>query len=143
MTSSRFGLQLVAQRFDAGEFPALVDAHAGNGLLIFAHRAGRHRVNVRAVMPDIGARLVGEERMLLRKIAADDQHRFRGVQIVGRRQRVVPAGERIEERRQIAGAVMIDVLGAQPLPRELRQEEILFVGGVVRADDAEASRRAP
>ena len=32
---------------------------------------------------------------------------------------------------------MIDVLGAQSLAREFREEKILFVGGVVRPDDAE------
>ena len=50
-----FGLQLVAQRFDARQFPALLHANAGRGLLVLAHRTGGDGVNVRAVMADIGA----------------------------------------------------------------------------------------
>ena len=131
------GLQLVAQGFDAGDSPPFCDANAGDGLIVFANRTRRHRINVRVVMAEIGPRLEREERMLLREIGADHQHRLGGVEIAGGRQRVGLAGERVEQRRQIAGAVMIDILRAQALPRELRQEEILFVSGVIRADHAE------
>ena len=51
------------------------------------------------------------------------------------------AAQRIEQRHHIAGAVVIDVVRAQHLPRELLQIEILFVGGVVGADDAELAAR--
>ena len=42
---------------------------------------------------------------------------------------------------EIAGAVMIDVVGAEHFAGELLQPVILFVGGVVRADDAELAAR--
>ena len=87
-----FGLQLVSQRFHSGEFPALLDSDAGDGLAVFANRTRRHRINVRVVMPEVGACLEGKERVLLRKIRSDDQDSFCRIHIACRSQRVVLAG---------------------------------------------------
>ena len=63
------------------------DANAGRRVLVFAHRSRRHRVDVRLMMPVVGADLDSEQRMLLRQIGADDQHGLAFVQIADRRQR--------------------------------------------------------
>lgn len=130
-------LQFVAQGFDARQFPALLDTHAGHCLIVFADRTRRHRINVCAVMAEVGARLKGQEWVLLRQIRRHHQNGFRGVHVGGGGKRVAFAGECIEKSCQIAGAVMIDILSAEALPGELRQEEILFVGGVIGADHSE------
>ena len=45
--------------------------------------------------------------------------------------------QRRGESREVGGAVMVDVVGLQHHARELLQQVILFVGGAVRADDAD------
>ncbi len=55
---------------------------------LLADRAGSDSVDVRGMMPVVGADLEREERMLLRKIARDHQDGFAFVQIGRRGQRV-------------------------------------------------------
>ena len=63
-----FGFQLVAQRLDAGQFPARGDTNAGHGLLVFANRTRGDRIDVRVVMAHVRASLIRQKWMLLRKI---------------------------------------------------------------------------
>ena len=70
MTRSPSAFSLSRSGFDASDFPALLDADAGDGLIVFANRTRRHRINVRVVMAEVGARLEGQERVLLREIRA-------------------------------------------------------------------------
>src|SRR5581483_2018970 len=77
-----------------------------------------------------------QERMLLRKIRADHKERLAIVQIASCRQSVLLAAERVQKRRQIAGAMVIDVIRTQHLASKLLQEVIFFVGRVIRPDDA-------
>ncbi len=88
-----------------------------------------------------GANLEGEERLLDREIGADDQEGLALVEILRGGELTGCAAERVDERDDVARAVVIDVVGAEALARELLQIEILFVRGVVRADDAELADR--
>ena len=50
------------------------------------------------------------------------------------------AGQRRGESREVGGAMMVNVVGAQHQARELLQQVVLFVAGAVRADDADGGR---
>ena len=63
-------------------------ANHGRRVFILAHRAGRDRINMCGVMPEIRTRLEAQQRMLLGEIGADHQHGFRGIDVGGGRQRV-------------------------------------------------------
>ncbi len=131
------GFQAGAQRFERFEFPALAGSHTGGRVLIFAHGPSGDGVNVRLMMTVVGANLERKERLLDRKIGANDQHGLLLIEIRGSSQLARLAAERIEQRGHIAGSMVIDIAGAQRFTRELLQVVIFFVGGVVRSDDAE------
>ena len=88
-------------------------------------------------MAEVGAKLEREERMLLRQIARDHQDGLAVVKIGGGGQRVRFAAQRVQQRCDVAGAVVIDIVRAQNLAREVLQIIIFFVSGVVRADHGE------
>ena len=52
--------------------PALLHAHFADGLFVFANLTGGHCVNVGGMVAEVGSDLVGEQRVLLREIVADD-----------------------------------------------------------------------
>ncbi len=79
--------------------------------------------------------------MLLRQVAPHDEDRFALVQVGAGGQRVRPSIQRVQQRRNVAGPMMIDVVGPQHLARETLQVEIFFVAGVVGADHAELGPR--
>ena len=86
------------------------------GILVFAHRPGGHGIDVRLVMPVVGADLERKQRMLL----APDRLPMTRTAFVSYRSPTVASApvlplQRIEQRRDIAGAVMIDVVGAEHL----------------------------
>ena len=51
--------------------------------------------------------------------------------------RAFSPAQRIEERREVACPVMIDAVGVQHFAGEALQVVVFFVGGVIRADDAD------
>jgi hypothetical protein len=53
------------------------------------------------------------------------------VEIRHRSQLVRLAAQRIEQAHHVAGAMVVDVVGLEHLPRELLEVVILLVGGVV------------
>ena len=73
---------------------------------------------------------------------ADQQNGIRVVEVRHRGERVLGAAapSAASEAGVVAGAVMIDVVRAERGARELLQQIIFFVGGVVRADHAERVR---
>ena len=58
-------------------------------------------------------------------------------------ERVGPTAHQVQKRDEVAGAVVIDVAGAQSLAREVLQVEVLFVRCAVGTDDAEAAAARP
>jgi hypothetical protein len=75
--------------------------------------------------------------MLLREVAGDDQHGFRGVEIFEGGKLAGLAAQRVDQRNNVAGAVVIDAVGAQRRAGELLQQIVLFVGRTRGADDTE------
>ena len=91
------------------------------------------------MMPVVGANLIAEQGCSQREIGAEHQDGLALVKIADRRQFRSLAAERVEQGDHVAGAVVIDVVGLEHLARELLQVEVLFVGGVVGTDHAEAA----
>src|SRR5205809_1098085 len=89
------------------------------------------------MMPVIGANLEREERMFLSKVGADDEYSLSVVQIRRRGQGAGIAAQRLEQGRDVARAMMIDVPGTQPQAGEFLQIKILFVGGARGSDHSE------
>ena len=96
----------------------------------------RH-VQLGAMQANVAANLPGQQRMLLGRIVADQQDRRRVEHVAHRGRGVWLAGQRRSESREVGGAMMVDVVGAQHQARELLQQVILFVAGAVGADHAD------
>ena len=92
-------------------------------------------VEMRAVQADAGANLPGESRMLLGGIVAEEQNGRRTGEVAERSFGF--AAERGGKGRIVRGAVMVDVIGGEDGAGELLEEIRFFVGGPVRADDAD------
>ena len=86
---------------------------------------------------NVVANLPGQQRMLLRRIVADQQDRGRVIDIAHAGSRAGFAGERRGESRKIGRTVVVDVVGLQHHARELLQQIALFIGGSRRADHAD------
>ena len=87
-------------------------------------------------MPVVGANLEGQERLLEGQVGADYQHGFLLVQVRGGGQLAGFSTQSVQQARNIAAAMVIDIARPEHLSRELLQVEILLVGGVVGADHA-------
>ena len=97
-------------------------------------------VQLGAMQPYVVADLPRQQRMLIRRIVADQQDRWRLEDLAhARRFRVIP-GEGLGERRIIRRAVMVDIIGSQHQTRELLKQIILFVRGAVGTDNADCIR---
>ncbi len=88
---------------------------------------GIHHVELGAMQPHVGANLPCQQRMLVRRIVADQQDRRRIADIAHRCRRVRLSRQRRGESREVGGAMVVDVVRAQHQPRELLQQVVLFV----------------
>ena len=93
---------------------------------------------MRLVVTVVGANLEGKQRVFQRQVGTEHQDGLLLVQVVHRAELAGLAAQRIQQAGDIAGAVVVDVVGLEDFARELLQVEVLFVAGVVGADDAEA-----
>ncbi len=87
-----------------------------------------------------GANLPGHQRILFAGIVAHQQEGRRRGQIAHASQRSAPGGTARASSSHagvIGGAVMIDVVGADGRASDASEQIVLFVGGAVRADDAD------
>ena len=93
------------------------------------------------MVANAGANLPGNERILLRDVVADEQHRGRVVDVRHRRERIFRVRpESGGEAGVIGRAVMVDVVGAERDAREAVQQVVFFVGGVIRSDHGDRGR---
>ena len=89
-------------------------------------------------MADAGANLPGHQRILIGGIVAHQQHGFRFVQLFHRQHRIASAiAESGHQAGEIRGAMMVHVVGAERGAGHALEQIIFFVGGAVRADEAE------
>src|SRR5439155_26819980 len=72
-----------------------------------------------------------------RELGADDQDGFLVVEIDRSRERRGLGTHGVKQADDIAGAVVVDVVGPEGLAGELLEIEILLVGGSRRSDDSE------
>jgi hypothetical protein len=86
-------------------------------------------VEPRLVQADVGADLPGEQRMLVGRVVADEQHRRRAEDVAHRRRRAVLPVQCGGQSREVGGAVVVDVVGAEHHARELLQQVGFFVRG--------------
>ncbi len=80
--------------------------------------------------------------MFVGRIAADQQDRRRLRDIAQACSLAFVSRQRARKRNVIGRALVIDVVGSEHRARKLLQQVILFVGGVVRADDADGGAAA-
>src|SRR5271165_6579624 len=93
-----------------------------------------------AMQSDVGTDLPCQQGMLFGGIIADQQNGRRVLYVAHGRRCVRFSCKRRGKGREVGGAVVIDVVGAQHQPRKLLQQVVLFVAGAVRTDDADRSR---
>ena len=87
-------------------------------------------------MPDSAANLPAHERILVRRVVPNQQHRLRLIQLLHRQQGI--AGAIAQRRYQacvIRRAVMVDVVRSKRRARQPLQQVILFVRCPVRTDE--------
>ena len=126
------GEELHEAAFGAGR-----DLREGRRLAAQLDRIRIRHVELGAMQANVAANLPGQQRMLVGRIVADQQDRRRVGDVAHRSRCVWLARQRRGEGREVGGAVVVDVVGAQHQPRELLQQVIFFVAGVVGADDAD------
>src|SRR4029077_6916037 len=84
------------------------------------------------------ANLPRDQRILVGRVIADQQHRFGLVQLVHRKQGIVGVfAERGQQAGVVGGAVMINVGGAECFARQLLEQIVFFVWGAIGADEAD------
>ncbi len=89
-----------------------------------------------AIEAHAGAEEPGQERMLVRRIAANKQDRAALGNVAQACGFAGVACECARERRVIRSPLVVDIVGAKNRPRKLLQQVVLFVRGAVGADDA-------
>src|SRR5689334_20118250 len=88
-------------------------------------------------MTDAAADLPGHQRILIRKIVADNQHRFGLIQLLHGEKGIGGAiAEGGDKSRVVGGAVMVNVISAESCARQALEQVVFFVRSAVRADEA-------
>src|SRR5882762_6921884 len=94
-----------------------------------------------AEVADAGANLPSGERILVGRVVADEKNRFGMVKLIHGQQGISSVfTQRGDQASVICGAMVIDVVGAEGGAGQALEEIVLFVGGAVRADEAERIR---
>ncbi len=90
------------------------------------------------MVANAGANLPGDKRILVGRIIANEQNRFRLVQLLHGEQGIFGVfAERCKEAGVIGGAVVIDVVCAEGDAGEALEEIVFFVRSAVRTDEAD------
>ncbi len=109
---------------------------AAHGLPLQPNRLRIRHIKPRMVQPNIASQTPGQQRMLLGRIAAQQQNR----RCRGNLFQACRASRRADKQPVEGGVIsrpfMIDMLRLQHCPRKLLQQIILFVGRARRADHA-------
>src|SRR5580693_3061144 len=93
------------------------------------------------MVANAGTNLPRSQRILVRGVVADQQHRFGFVELLHRQHRISGAlAEGGDQTGIIHGAMMIDVVGTKGRASEALEEIIFFVGSAVRTYEADRIR---
>src|SRR5712672_4396834 len=94
-----------------------------------------------AEVADAGANLPSGERILVGRVVADEKNRLGMIKLIHGQQGISSVfAQRGDQAGVVSGAMMIDVVGAEGGAGEALEEIVFFVGGAVRADEAERIR---
>ena len=134
-------LRLVAVE-DRGQILVAVGRKAlhGLGLALELDGFGIRDVEAGLVQAHVRAQLPGQQGMLFGGIAADEKNGRSGGDVAQAGGLAVVAGEGAGKGGEVGGALVVDVVGLENRACEFLQEIVLFVGGLVGADDGD--RRA-
>ena len=109
----------------------------GFGLTLQLDGLGIRNVETRTIEANVGAQFPGEERMLVGGIAADEQDGWGGCDVAEAGGLVLVSGEGAGEGCVVGVALVVNVVGVEDRARKFLQQVILFVGGLIGADDAD------
>ena len=100
------------------------------------------KIDAGVVVPNIGAQVPGEQRMLLRRIVSENKNSRSGSGIGDAGQAMFLASQCADERDIIRGAMMVDIICAKSAARNLLQKIGFFIRDARRADHADAGAAA-
>src|SRR5438067_7035329 len=89
------------------------------------------------MQPDIVPNLPCQQGMLLRRIIADQQDRWRVEHIPHAGGRPRFPSHSGGKRREVSGAVVVDIISVKDYASELLQQIIFFIRGAIRAEDSD------
>ena len=115
----------------------LGDVEEGLGLAAELDLGMIRNIEAGAVEADVRAQVPRGQRILVRRVAAEDHDGGGGLVVLLGRGAAGVAGHDLVEGGVVGGAVVVDVVGAEDGPSELLEEVVFLVGGAVGANNAD------